>query len=110
MKPVPHEPPRDHMFLNMGPSHPAMHGIIQIHLELDGETIVGSQVEIGYLHRGFEKTCENRTYTQVIPYADRLNYVAPLINEVGFCLAVEKLLRIRRPRSCQYIPVPMSEI
>jgi len=110
MKPIPQEPPRDHMFLNMGPSHPAMHGIIKIQLELDGETIVGSQVEIGYLHRGFEKTCENRTYTQVIPYTDRLNYVSPLINEVGFCLAVEKLFGLNVTRRCQYIRVLMSEI
>jgi NADH-quinone oxidoreductase subunit D len=98
------------MYLNMGPSHPAMHGIIKIGLELDGETIVGSDVEIGYLHRGFEKTCENRTYTQVIPYTDRLNYVSPLINEVGFCLAVEKLFELTPPRRGQYIRVLMSEI
>jgi NADH-quinone oxidoreductase subunit D len=101
---------QDHMFLNMGPSHPAMHGIIQIRLELDGEKIVSSDVEIGYLHRGFEKTNEHRTYTQVIPYTDRLNYVSPLINEVGYCLAVEKLFGLQTTERCQHIRVLMCEI
>lgn len=101
---------QDHMFLNMGPSHPAMHGIIQIRLELDGEKIVGSDIEIGYLHRGFEKTNEHRTYTQVIPYTDRLNYVSPLINEVGYCLAVEKLFDLQTTERCQFIRVLMCEI
>ncbi len=99
-----------HMFLNMGPSHPAMHGIIRIILELDGETVVNSEVEIGYLHRCFEKHAENSTYNQVIPYTDRLNYVSPLINNVGYALAVEKLLGIEVPERCKYIRVIMSEI
>ena len=110
MKTPPPEPRPDHMFLNMGPAHPAMHGIIKLQLELDGETVVSSDVEIGYLHRGFEKTCENRTYTQVVPYADRLNYVSPLINEVGYCLTVEKLFGLTVPRRAQYIRVLMSEV
>jgi NADH-quinone oxidoreductase subunit D len=66
--------------LNMGPSHPAMHGIIRIILTLEGERVVDSDVEIGYLHRGFEKTCENLNYNQIIPYTDRLNYVSPFCN------------------------------
>jgi NADH-quinone oxidoreductase subunit C/D len=78
-----------HMLLHMGPSHPAMHGVIHLTLELDGETVVDGDTEIGYLHRAFEKESESHTYTQVIPYTDRLNYVSPLINNVGYVLAVE---------------------
>src|SRR3989338_3473676 len=78
-----------HMFLNVGPSHPAMHGIVRIVTELDGEQIVGGDVEIGYLHRAFEKESERGPYNNVIPYADRLNYVSPLINNFGYCLAVD---------------------
>ena len=68
----------------MGPSHPAMHGTVRIVLELEGETIVKRRPEIGYLHRGFEKSCENVTWTQCLPYTDRLNYVSPMLNNVGF--------------------------
>ncbi len=75
----------------MGPSHPASHGTIKFNLKLDGETIVDIDVEIGYLHRGFEKMCEQGTWNHVFPYADRLNYASPLLNNVGFALAVEKL-------------------
>ena len=96
--------------LNMGPSHPAMHGIIRIILTLEGERVVDSDVEIGYLHRGFEKTCENLNYNQIIPYTDRLNYVSPFINEVGFVMAVEKLLGVDVPERAKYIRVIMSEI
>jgi len=99
-----------HMFLNVGPSHPAMHGIIKIVTELDGERVVGADVEIGYLHRGFEKESERGPYNNVIPYTDRLNYVSPLINNFGFCLAVERLLGIETTERCQYIRVLMSEI
>lgn len=101
---------KDTMLLNMGPSHPAMHGIIRILLELDGERVVKADVEIGYLHRAFEKTAENKTYLQVIPYTDRLNYVSPVINNVGYCMTVEKLLGIKIPERAQYIRVIMSEI
>ena len=99
-----------HMFLNIGPSHPAMHGIIQIVTELDGERVVGADVEIGYLHRGFEKESERGPYNNVIPYTNRLNYVSPLINNFGYCLAVERLLDIEVTERCQYIRVMMSEL
>ncbi len=99
-----------HMFLNMGPSHPAMHGVVKIVLELDGEKVVGSDVGIGYLHRAFEKHAENISYTGVFPYTDRLNYVSPIINNVGYALAVEKLLGIEVTERCKYIRVIMSEI
>lgn len=98
------------MFLNIGPSHPAMHGIIKIVAELDGERIVSSDVEIGYLHRAFEKESERGPYNNVIPYTDRLNYVSPLINNFGFCLAVERLLDIEVTARCQYIRTIMSEL
>ena len=99
-----------HMLLHMGPSHPAMHGVIHLTLELDGETVVDGDTEIGYLHRAFEKESESHTYTQVIPYTDRLNYVSPLINNVGYVLAVEKLFDVQVPERCQYIRVLVSEM
>jgi len=100
----------DTMLLNMGPSHPAMHGTIRIMLELDGERIVNSEVEVGYLHRGFEKTCEHRTYFNLLPYTDRLNYVSPLINNLGYAMTVEKMLGVSVPERAQYIRVLMSEL
>jgi NADH-quinone oxidoreductase subunit D len=98
------------MLLNVGPAHPAMHGIIRIITRLDGEQVVGVEVEIGYLHRGFEKMSETVDYNGVIPYTDRLNYVSPLINNMGYCMAVEKLLGISVPERCHYIRVIVSEI
>lgn len=98
------------MTLNMGPSHPAMHGTVRIVLTLDGETIVDADPHIGYLHRGFEKMCEVQTWTGVIPYTDRLNYVSPLINNVGYVMAVEKLLGVEIPQRCKYLRVLASEI
>ena len=80
------------MILNMGPSHPATHGVLRLVLELDGEIITKADPEIGYLHRGDEKIAENMTYNQFIPYTDRLDYLAPLANNVAYSLAVEKLL------------------
>ena len=82
------------MVLNMGPSHPATHGVLRIVLELDGEVITKADPDVGYLHRGDEKIAENMTYTQFIPYTDRLDYLAPLANNVAYALAVEKLLGI----------------
>jgi NADH-quinone oxidoreductase subunit D len=98
------------MLLNVGPAHPAMHGIIRIVATLDGEIVVGADVTIGYLHRGFEKMSETVDYNGVIPYTDRLNYVSPLINNMGYCMAVEKLLGISVPDRCHYIRVIVSEI
>jgi NADH-quinone oxidoreductase subunit D len=98
------------MLLNVGPAHPAMHGIIRIVTRLDGEVMVDVDVEIGYLHRGFEKMSETVDYNGVIPYTDRLNYVSPLINNMGYCMAVEKLLGISVPERCHYIRVILSEI
>ena len=100
----------EHLHVNMGPAHPAMHGIIRIFAELDGETIVKADVEIGYLHRAFEKDCEVGPYNNAIPYTDRLNYVSPLINNFGYASAVEKLLGIEITERCKYIRVIMSEI
>lgn len=98
------------MLLNVGPAHPAMHGIIRIVTRLDGEQVVDADVEIGYLHRGFEKMSELVDYNGVIPYTDRLNYVSPLINNMGYCMAVEKLLGVSVPERCHYIRVILSEI
>jgi NADH-quinone oxidoreductase subunit D len=98
------------MLLNIGPSHPAMHGVIRLITELEGEKVIKVEAEIGYLHRAFEKSCENSSWTQAIPYTDRLNYVSPLINNFGYCGAVEKLLGIEVTERCKYIRVLMSEI
>ena len=98
------------MLVGLGPSHPAMHGIIRITAELDGETFVRADVEIGYLHRAFEKDCEAGCWNNAIPYTDRLNYVSPLINNFGYCAAVEKLLGIEVTERCKYIRTIMAEI
>ncbi len=98
------------MLLNLGPSHPAMHGALRTQVELDGEIIVGAKSEIGYLHRCFEKHSELSTYQQVIPYTDRLNYLSALMNNVGYCKAVETLLSIETPERCQLIRVIMCEL
>src|SRR5215470_4474649 len=104
------DPTSEVMELQMGPSHPASHGTIKFNLRLDGERIVDVDVEIGYLHRGFEKMCEQGTWNHVFPYADRLNYASPLLNNVGFALAVEKLAGVTAPERCQYIRVIGGEI
>lgn len=98
------------LLLNMGPSHPAMHGAVRVMLELDGERILNSEVELGYLHRGFEKTCENRTFFNLLIYTDRLNYVSPLINNVGYVMTVEKMLGLEVPEKARIIRVLMSEL
>jgi len=104
------ELPADPMHLNMGPSHPAMHGTVRIVLELSGETIVKADVQVGYLHRGFEKMCERGTWAQVFPYVDRLNYVSPMLNNVGYALAVEKLCGIAVPERCQWYRMALGEL
>ncbi|MGB0581252.1 MAG: NADH dehydrogenase (quinone) subunit D, partial [Limisphaerales bacterium] len=100
------------MVLNMGPSHPSTHGVLRVLLELDGEVIETAMPDIGYLHRGDEKIAENMTYTQFIPYTDRLDYLAPLANNVAYALAVEKLLDVddKLPPRCQYLRVICCEL
>jgi NADH-quinone oxidoreductase subunit D len=98
------------MLLNVGPAHPAMHGTVRIVMELSGESIQRCDVQIGYLHRGFEKMCERGTWTQVFPYVDRCNYVSPMLNNVGFALACEKLLGITVPDRCQYYRMILGEL
>ncbi len=104
------DPADEIMELQMGPSHPASHGTIKFNLKLDGERIVDMDVEVGFLHRGFEKMCEQGTWTQCFPYTDRLNYASPCINNVGFALAVEKLLDIETPERGKYVRTIMSEV
>ena len=98
------------MNLNFGPQHPAAHGVLRLILELDGEVVERADPHIGLLHRGTEKLIETKTYTQAIPYFDRLDYVAPMNQEHAFALAVEKLLKIDVPRRAQYIRVIFCEI
>lgn len=109
---VEQEMPGELMTVNMGPSHPAMHGTVRIVLTVDGERVVASDVNPGYLHRCFEKESESATYTQIFPYTDRLNYVSPMINNCGYAMAVEKLLGItdRIPKRAEYIRVIVSEL
>jgi NADH-quinone oxidoreductase subunit D len=96
--------------LNMGPAHPAMHGVVRLVLELEGERIVNTETEIGYLHRAFEKHAESETWNNVVPWTDRLNYVSPLINNVGYAMAVERLAGIEVPERGQYIRVIACEL
>jgi NADH-quinone oxidoreductase subunit D len=98
------------MEIQMGPSHPSTHGTVKITLKLDGERIIDAEVEVGYLHRGFEKECEAGEYYQAIPYTDRLNYASPMINNVGYCLAAEKLFEITVPPRCQYLRTLACEL
>jgi NADH-quinone oxidoreductase subunit D len=99
-----------HQVLNMGPSHPATHGTVKFLIELDGETIVGLDIQVGYLHRGFEKECESGTWYQAIPYTDRLNYNSAILANIGYCLAVEKLLQIETPVRCQWLRTLAGEL
>jgi NADH-quinone oxidoreductase subunit D len=100
------------MVLNMGPSHPSTHGVLRIILELDGETITKATPDVGYLHRGDEKIAENMTWNQFVPYTDRLDYLAPMANNVAYALAVEKLFGIqdKLPPRCQYIRTICCEL
>ncbi len=100
----------EQMILNMGPSHPATHGTVKFLVTLDGETVVDMDVEVGYLHRGFEKQCESVTWGQVFPYTDRLNYNSAIINNVGYALAVEKLLSVEISERCSTIRVLGCEL
>jgi NADH-quinone oxidoreductase subunit D len=98
------------MVLNMGPQHPATHGVLRLLIKLDGETVLATVPEVGYLHRGYEKIAENGTYHEFIPHTDRLDYLSPLSNNVAYVLAVEKLLGIEAPPRAQYIRVLVSEM
>ena len=104
------DPCKDLMFLNLGPSHPASHGTIRTMVALDGETIEAAVTEIGYLHRGFEKSCENHTYNQIVPYTDRLNYCSAIANNIGFCRGVEEMLDLTLPERAIAIRVLLLEL
>jgi len=114
MRPVPAEGEDylhgETMVVNMGPSHPSTHGVLRLVLTLDGEVVKAVQPHVGYLHRGMEKIAEGMTYNQFVPYTDRLDYLAPLSNNVGYILAVEKLLGITVPPRAQVIRVMCCEI
>ena len=99
-----------HMVINMGPQHPATHGVLRLVLEIDGEIIVRLYPEIGYLHTGIEKTCEAKFYQQVVPMTDRINYLDPLSNNLCYCLAVEKLLSLEAPEKAQWLRVLLVEL
>lgn len=98
------------MILNMGPQHPATHGVLRVILELDGETVVKATPDIGFLHTGIEKTMESKTYAQVIPLTDRMDYVASLSNNLAYLLAVEKLLDIQATPKAQFVRVLLTEL
>jgi len=100
----------DLMILNLGPSHPASHGTIRTLAALDGETIVAAAAEVGYLHRGFEKSCENHNYNQIIPYTDRLNYCSALMNNIAFAKTVEDMMDITLPDRGIFIRVILAEL
>ena len=112
---IPHvatlEPGADNtMVLNMGPQHPSTHGVLRLVLEIDGETVVRMMPDIGYLHTGIEKTYEAKFYQQCVPLADRMDYLSPFTNELGYVLAVEKLLELEVPPRAQWIRVLLSEL
>jgi len=98
------------MILNMGPQHPATHGVLRLLLRLDGETVVGCVPDLGYLHRGYEKMAENMSYYEYIPHTDRLDYISPMANNVAWVLAVEKLAGIEVPVRAQYIRMMIAEL
>ncbi len=98
------------MVLNMGPQHPSTHGVLRLLLEIDGESIVKIVPDIGFLHTGIEKTYEAKFYQQCVPLADRMDYLAPFSNELGFCLAVEKLLGLEIPKRATWMRVLLAEL
>jgi NADH-quinone oxidoreductase subunit D len=102
--------PAKTMVLNMGPQHPSTHGVLRIVLELDGETVLRAVPDLGYLHTGIEKSCEDKTYSQAITLTDRMDYLNPLGNNLVYCLAVEKLLGLQVPKRAQYFRVLMVEL
>jgi NADH-quinone oxidoreductase subunit D len=104
------DPLESEMVLNMGPQHPATHGVLRLLIKLDGETVIASVPELGYLHRGYEKLAENCSFHEFIPHTDRLDYLSPLSNNTAYVLAVEKLLGIEAPPRAQYIRTMISEL
>jgi NADH-quinone oxidoreductase subunit D len=104
------DPLENEMVLNMGPQHPATHGVLRLLIKLDGEIVLASVPELGYLHRGYEKLAENCSFHEFIPHTDRLDYLSPLSNNVAYVLAVEKLLGIEAPPRAQYIRTLISEL
>jgi NADH-quinone oxidoreductase subunit D len=104
------DPLESEMVLNMGPQHPATHGVLRLLIKLDGETVLASVPELGYLHRGYEKLAENCSFHEFIPHTDRLDYLSPLSNNTAYVLAVEKLLGIEAPPRAQYIRTLISEL
>jgi NADH-quinone oxidoreductase subunit D len=101
---------KKNMSINFGPQHPAAHGVLRLVLEMDGEVIERADSHIGLLHRGTEKLIEHKTYTQALPYFDRLDYVSPMAQEHAFALATEKLLGIDTPRRAKFLRVLFCEI
>jgi NADH-quinone oxidoreductase subunit D len=102
--------PPERMSLSMGPSHPSTHGVLRLQMELDGEVLTSCDPVVGYLHRGDEKIAENMTYNQFVPYTDRLDYLAPLANNMAYAIAVEKLAKLEVPPRCQAIRVITAEL
>ena len=100
----------ERVILSMGPQHPSTHGVLRLVLELDGETVIRAKYDIGYLHTGFEKSFESKTYTQGITLTDRMDYLAPLSNNLAFCLAAEKLLDLEIPPKAQWVRVLLTEL
>jgi len=100
----------ENQVINLGPSHPVTHGTVKMICELDGESVVDIDIQVGYLHRGFEKECESGTWYQAIPYTDRLGYTAAILANLGYCMAVEKLIGCQIPRRCEWIRVLGGEL
>lgn len=110
MEPVDGDVREDELYVNMGPQHPSTHGVLRLAVRLDGEEVVDCKVDIGYLHRSFEKFAETWQYPQLAPFVDRNDYLAGTLNEHAYCLAVERLLGLEVPERAEYIRVIMAEL
>lgn len=102
--------PSEPYIVNMGPQHPSTHGVFRARLTMNGEMVLKCENICGYLHRGIEKICEEKTWSQVIPYTDRLDYLSPILNEWGYCMAVEKLMGVEVPERGEYVRVILGEL
>lgn len=102
--------PSEPYIVNMGPQHPSTHGVFRARLTMNGEMVQKCENICGYLHRGIEKICEDKTWSQVIPYTDRLDYLSPILNEWGYCMAVEKLMGVEVPERGEYVRVILGEL